>query len=295
MSVYNASGVQLSALYDLGGEDAERAYDISGDQVFSKAPVPQPGYDYDSYTISNIFSYSQSNMQSFAVYGGKIAQVKQTDAIHILDIATGTKLKEVAMNTGHGNSSQFSDEFYAQGDEFPLFYVRNDGVWVYRITGTTSTLVKKLAFSADIIGTYVAGFGIDNANRRFYTASYTTGDYISKDGLLRICVWDMDDVTDQGDGVYSMALLDSNDLTWFDTYEAVQGCCYRDGYFFIACGYGTGQQYVVLVDTDTLTITHRVSLTGAEIEGCGWYGDEYLIVGQGPNSIAYKKITFATL
>lgn len=292
MSVYNMSGDRLLDLYGCDGSTIESAYDVNGELVFSGSEA-QPGYDYDRYNIADMFTYSQSNMQSFAVYGGIIAQVKQTDAIHILDIDTHEKLREVAMDTGHGNSCAFSDEFYEEGDEFPLFYVRNAGVWVYRITGTTSELIKKYAFSADIIGTYVAGFGIDNANRRFYTASYTKGDYVSKDGLLRICEWDMDDVTDNGDGVYSMALLASNDLTWFDNYEAVQGCCYHDGYFFIACGYGSGQQYVVLVDTATITIAHQVSLTGEEIEGCGWYNNEYLIAGLGYNTIAYKAVTFA--
>ena len=295
MAVYDANGNALSAVYDASGAELNYAYDENGNVIYSKSEPSPPSYDYDDYSVSSLFTYGISNAQAFAVYNGVIAQVKQTDAIHLVDISTHTKIREVAMDTGHGNSCQFSNEFYDENDEFPLFYVRNDGIWVYRITGTSSTLVKKYAFSTDDIGTYVAGFGIDSENSRLYTASYTEGDYLTKTGLLRICAWDMDDETDNGDGTYSLALITSNDLTWFNNYEAVQGCCYRDGYFFIACGYGTGQQYVVLVNTSTLLIDHVISLTGAEIEGCAWVGDDYMIVSQNPNSITYKKVEFAEM
>ena len=293
MSVYNKNGIALNAVYDKSGAELQSAYNKSGEVIFTAS---EPQYDYDDYSITNLFSLSGSNYQGFAVYDGKIAQARENYALYIVDIATGTKIKEVSMDMGHGNSCQFSDEFYSESDEFPLFYIRNDGVWVYRITGTASTLVKKYSFSSDVIGTYVASFGIDTEHRKFYTASYTEGTYESKTGRMRICVFDMDDVTDLGDNVYSMALLDSNDFDWFTKYDAIQGSCFHDGYFFISCGLPNTQQYVVLVDKDTLTIAHEVT-TGntTETEGCAWVGNDYMIIGQNPSNIAYKKVTFAEL
>ena len=291
--VYDVNGDVVGSLYDVGGDEINTAYDVGGDVVYNGSA---PQRDYDNYTISSMFSLTGNKMQSFAVYGGKIAQVRETYALYIIDIATQTKTKEVTMDMGHGNSCQFSDEFYDQEDEFPLFYVRNSGVWSYRITGTTSTLIKKYAFSSNIIGTYVAGFGIDCENRKFYTASYTTGDYETKTGEMRICVWDMDDLTDNGDDTYSMALLDTNDFSWFDNYEAIQGCCFHDGYFFISTGLPGTSQYVVLVSPSTLTIDHVVSLaTTTETEGCAWVNDDYMIVGQNPSAIVYSKVEFATV
>lgn len=293
MAIYDINSNVLTDAYDLA-DSIETAYDINGDVVYQHTP---PQRDYDDYTITNLFRYPVSKMQGFAIYNGIIAQVREDYSLHLIDIATQTKIREVSMDMGHGNSCQFSDEFYDADDEFPLFYIRNTGVWVYRIVGTESTLIRKYSFSADIIGTYVAGFGIDNANRRFYTASYTTGDYISKTGQMRICEWDMDDVTDNGDDTYSMALIDSNDFSWFDRFEAVQGCTFHDGYFFISCGYtGNSQQNVVLVDPATLSIAHIISLGASpETEGCDWYYDEYLIVGQKISTYTYRKIEFAEL
>lgn len=288
MAIYDVTGSPVFSAYNLV-DVIKHAYDVNGDTVYNAQ------LDYDDYTVTTLFNYPQSAMQGLAVYDGKIAQVKENAKLHIIDLATGTKLKEVTMDMGHGNSCQFSNEFYAEGDEFPLFYIRNSGVWVYRIVGTESTLIRKYKFYSDIIGTYVAGFAFDNATRLFFTASYTEGDYQTKTGLLRICKWDMDDVTDNGDGTHSMALLDSNDFSFFDKYNAVQGCCYHDGYFFIPCGYSYTTQYVILVDATTLSIAHSLSVTpNAELEGCAWVDrGNYLLIGQKTNTYDYRKVEFA--
>ena len=293
MSVYTVNGTQLSSVYGVEGNSLERAYDVSGNVVYNKA---EPQWDYDNYSVSDLFTYTGNKMQGFAIYNGKIAQAREDYALYIIDLATHTKLKEVSMDFGHGNSCQFSDEFYDPNDEFPLFYIRNSGVWVYRIVDTSSTLIMKSGFPAESIGTYVAGFGVDSENGRMYTASYTEGDYISKTGQMRVCVWDMNDVTDNGDNTYTMELIDSNDFEWFTSFDAVQGSCYHDGYFFIGSGYSSAsRQAVVLVDINTLEISHVVQLSGSELEGCAWVNNDYMIVGQSPTNIVYRKVEFSPL
>lgn len=289
MAVYDYNGNAVQAVYNIDGEQLHVVYDKDGN-IISGELVP----DWENYSISNLFNYPLTKMQGFAVYDGKIAQVREDYSLHIIDISTGTLIKEVTMDMGHGNSCQFSDVFYDAEDEFPLFYIRNDGVWVYRIVDTSSTLIRKYSFPLEAIYTYVAGFGIDNENKLFYTASYTEGNYETKTGLLCICKWDMDDVTNNGDGTYSMALLDTNTFTWFDKYEAVQGCCFRDGYFFIDSGYtGTTSQDIVLVDAETLSIAHNITLgRGNETEGCAWISADSMIVGQKNNTYTYRKIQF---
>lgn len=289
MAIYSKNGSQLSACYDLDGQSLNVAYDVNGAEAWAVGDI-----DYSNYEESTLFNYPVSSMQGFAIYGGKIAQVRENSALRIIDAQTGENLKSVSMDMGHGNSCQFSSVFYSSNDEFPLFYIRNTGVWVYRIQGTSSTLIKKYSFSADIIGTYVAGFGIDDDNNIFYTASYTEGTYQTKTGLMRICSWDMTDETDNGDGTYSFALIDSNDFSWFDRFDAVQGCCFYNGYFFISCGLNGTAQYVVAIDPDTLGIAHLISYSGTqETEGCAWLNDDTLIVGQKVNTYTYKKIVFA--
>lgn len=289
MGVYSKTGNAINSVYSKGGILLNIAYAISGAVVYRRGTI-----DYSDYEESTLFRYAQSNMQGFAYFNGKIAQVKEGSALQIIDISTGEKLKDVTMDMGHGNSCQFSTEYYADDDEFPLFYVRNEGVWVYRITDTTSTLIKKYSFSPDIIGTYVAGFGIDDANRRFYTASYTEGTYQSKTGLMRICSWDMDNEVDNHDGTFSFALIDSNDFSWFDRFDAVQGCCFYNGYFFISCGLNGTIQYVVAVNPSTLVIDHLITYSGTqETEGCAWIDFDTLIVGQKVNTYTYKRLVFS--
>lgn len=288
MAIYNKNGNGLTAAYDYSGASVLQAFDVNGSLVWMSGEI-----DYDNFETSILFNYPVSSMQGFAIYDGKIAQVREDSALHIIDIKTGTKLKEVTMDMGHGNSCQFSSVFYNPNDEFPLFYIRNTGVWVYRIQGTSSILIKKYSFSADIIGTYVAGFGIDDDNNIFYTASYTEGTYQTKTGLMRICSWDMTDETDNGDGTYSFALIDSNDFSWFDRFNAVQGCCFYNDYFFISCGLSQTAQYVVAVDPETLDIAHVITCPGTqETEGCAWLDHNTLIIGQKTATYTYKKLVF---
>lgn len=305
MAIYDINGNESDNAYSLT-ESVDTAYDLAGNIIYDKGEPPTPPipptppeqkWDYSNYTITTMYQYSMSSAQAFSIYDGKIAQIQETTVLHIIDIDTGQKIKQISnMNMGHGNSCQFSDEFYIENDEFPIFYERNSGVWAYRIYETSSILVRKYNFPTEQVYTYVAGFGIDSKNRKFYTASYTEGDYISKTGLLCICEFDMDDLTyDAESGTYTMALLRRNSITWFDKYQAVQGSCYHDGYFFIATGYTGGtSQNVVLVDVSTLTIAYSIPIdTNQEIEGCAWVDDDYLVVGQKVNTYSYKKIEFA--
>lgn len=292
MPVFDINGNSISPLLP-SGVSAERCYDLNGNVVYPDSPQ----WDYDDYSVTTFFRYPKSRTQGFAVYGNTIAQVIENDSLYLIDIPTQTEIRSVSMDMGHGNSCQFSDEFHSPEDEFPLFYIRNTGIWVYRIVGTTSQVIKKISFSPSILGTYVAGFGINTQTRRLYTASYTQGDYQTKTGEMRICEWDMDDETDNGDGTVSIGLLRSNDFEWFDRFEAVQGCCCHDGFFFIASGYTNGtSQNIVMVDESTLEIQHVLSQGGTqETEGCAWVGNDYLLVGQRVNTYTYKKITFAPL
>lgn len=287
MGIYDINGSSINLAYARAGGLLNTAYDMNGAVVWTRDEI-----DYDSHVEATLFNYPQSNMQGFAIYNGKIAQVKENSALHIIDIATGTKTREVSMDMGHGNSCQFSDVFYDEDDEFPLFYIRNSGVWVYRIVDTASTLIKKYSFG-HFIETYVAGFGIDSENRRFYTASYTEGTYQSKTGLMRICSWDMDSEIDNGNGTYSFELLDTNVFSWFDRFDAVQGSCFYNGYFFISCGLNGTTQYVVAVDPNTLEIAHLITYSGKqETEGCAWLDYNTLVVGQKVSTYTYKTLTF---
>ena len=288
MAIYGIGGTALNDAYALDGTALDNAYSVEGDAVFDK-DVPA----YSDYEITSMFTYSANSLQGFAYSNGVIAQCREGDALHMIDLETQTLLYKVTMSFDHGNSAQFSNEYYAQDDAFPLFYVRANGIYVYRIVGTGSELIHKYSFPTAQIGTYASGFGVDSVNRRIYTVSYTEGDYTTKTGLCRFCAWDMDNYTVNENGYYVMNMLYSHDSTWFDIHNAIQGCCYHDGYLFVGNGYSSGAQYVTLFDVTDGTIYSDIPLGSGEVEGCAWVDDDYLIVGQKPTNISYSKITFA--
>ncbi len=289
MAVFNKNGYQISSVYAESELSLNVAYGVNGDVVYRK----DSHRDYSNYTITDLFTYSVGSTQSFAIYEDKIAQVVENDSLYIIDMVTHNKIKSVAMDMGHGNSCQFSTEFYDESDEFPLFYIRNSGIWVYRIVDTNSQLIKKYSFPTDVIATYVAGFGLDSEHNRLYTVSYTQGDYISRTGLVRVCAWDTSIETENGDGTFSPTYLTHKDYTWWDKYSAIQGCCYHDGYLFVGNGYtNITTQFVVMFDTSTLDLSYEIDVPGGELEGCAWYNDDYLVTAQ-RSYARYKKVVFA--
>lgn len=289
MAIYGVNGELLSDVYGVDGTTLDYAYDVGGEVVFEKG---EPSPSYDNYEITPWFTYNANSLQSFAYSNGVIAQCREGDALHMIDIETHTLLYKVTMAFEHGNSAQFSKEYYDANDTFPLFYVRASGIYVYRINGTSSELIRKYSFPTALIGTYAAGFGVDSVNRRIYTVSYTEGDYQTKTGLCRFCAWDMDDYTINESGYYVMNRLYYHDSTWFDIHNAIQGSCYHDGHLFVGNGYSTGSQYVTIFDVSDGTIKVNIQLASGETEGCAWVDDDYLIVGQKPTNISYSKITF---
>ena len=121
MPVYDKNGEILSAVYNKNGNIITIAYDKSGNVIYNQSNPQKKEWNYADYSVSTFFQYPISSAQSFSIYDGKIAQIQENNSLHVIDIESGEKIRNVTMDMGHGNSCQFSDEFYNQDDEFPLY------------------------------------------------------------------------------------------------------------------------------------------------------------------------------
>ena len=289
MSVYNKSGNAVSAVFGSGGRRVSEAYSYDGTLVYTDAT------DYDNYTISSMFSLSGSGFQSFSVHDGIIAQIIANDKIRFVDLKTHEVLvPSVNVSVGHGNSCQFSQTFLFDGDEFPLLWSTDTyrRVYINHITRTGSTLLKTYYFDVNLSG-YILGIGVNEDENLLYTVGYTYQDYESDRGgtnKVHTSIWDLTQETDNGDGAYSLARLSTNAI---DFFPCIQGSCYHDGYIFVSSGLNGNQARIFLINPTTGQIEHTITIGNTiEMEGCAWVDNDYLIAGQSPNNITYKKIKF---
>ena len=294
MAIYDASGNELSHAYDASGNELNYAYDASGQEIYAKS-VPSKSYDYDDYEISSLFNLSGTSFQGFAIHNGKIAQFQSDDKVTLVSVTGETIAPQMYCKSYHGQSAFFTDDYYSQGDEFPLLVVLGSytNQWVNRITRSGTSLVKTIYIPTTVEnGGYKLANAYDPATHKMYMFGYTTSNYNSDEGgtnKLILSTWDYSNLIDNGDDSYTPTLLS---VVQRDFVKCVQGSDYYDGLLWVT---STNGQSVYAFDPVTAEIKHTITFGGSEIEGCGWVNNEYLIVGQSPMNIAYKKVEFAEL
>ena len=296
MPVYDADGNTLTAVYDANGQELNHAYDASGQEIYYKSsPVPSKSYDYDDYTISSLFNLSGSSYQGFAIHNGIIAQFQANDKVTLVSVNGETIAPQMYCRSYHGQSAFFTDDYYEQGDEFPLLVVMGSytNQWVNRITRTGATLIKTLYIPTTVeYGGYKLANAYDPSTKKLYMFGYTTSNYNDDEGgtnKLILSTWNYANLIDNGDDTYTPTLIS---VVQRDFVKCVQGSDYRDGLLWVTSVNG---QRVYAFDPVTAEIKHTITFGGSEIEGCNWVDDDYLLVGQNPTNIAYKKVEFAEL
>lgn len=291
MAIYDALGNQLNSAYNAEGTEINYAYDASGNLIYTKSA---PAYDYDDYTISStLFSFTGSSCQGFAVHNGIIAQFQADDKVSLITTDGDVIATRMYCKSYHGQSAFFTDDYYDDNDEFPLLVVMGSytNQWVNRITRTGTTLIKTLYIPTTVeCGGYKLANAYNPSTKKMYTFGYTTSNYNSDEGgtnKLILATWDYSNLIDNGDDTYTPELISVVQRSFV---KCVQGSDYHDGLLWVT---STNGQRVYAFDPVTAEIKHTITFGGSEIEGCQWVGNDYLIVGQNPSNIAYKKVTFA--
>ena len=289
MSIYNVGGSQTTSAFNVSGNALNYAFNKDGAAVYQK------GYDYDDYSISNMFSLSGSSFQGFAIHGDVIAQFQADDKVRLVKTDGASVASQMSVESYHGQSAFFMNDYYAEGDEFPLLMVMGSytNAWINRITRTGSTLVKTIYIPATVEnGGYKLGNAYDSSNNHMFTLGYTEQNYQTDDGganKLIIAEWNLNNLTDNGDDTYTPELIATIQR---DFLICIQGSCYYDGMIWASSGLGTAAAHIYALNPSTAEILHTITLSNDEIEGCAW-ADGYLIAGMKPTNIAYKKITFS--
>lgn len=303
MSVYNVGGNALSALYGKNGTSINAAYDIQGNTVFNGEPIP---VDYDDYTLSDLYNISVQNCQGIAIHSNVLFQFRASgssvvDTVCLFNFANGSDItRNMSIESDHGDSATFSNEFYASGDEFPLLYVTADTtpaiIYVNRVTRNSATLIRTLVFPQSA-GYYGAG-AFDWDNNVCYLLSYKQNNYQTDGGGSNTTVvskWDLSNLTDNGDGTYTPAFISQYERPFI---YVMQGLAYHDGYIWISSGYGGRTSYIYAMNPSTGVIDHTITLDTREVEGLDFVFDSstrtyYMVIGQ--QAGYYKKCVFAPI
>lgn len=279
--IYSIDGTPLNAAYNKIGESLSAAYDIDGNQIFSAELVP----DYTKYRILPFLNVAL--WQGMDIHGDVMAVWNGQQSVILRELATGNEIATV--NTGitsHGNDITFTDEYYDPSDEFPILCI---GTYNFcRITRNSATQVMKITFPAN---GHDMAYGCVFDGNIMYALGYANGYTYSEGNYIRIMKLDMSDLTDNGNGTFSPAVLDTVDRDWL---PCIQGASFHDGMIWIACGMSYPAN-VYGLDADTGEILVDIDLVrNGELEGLAWaYNDTddwYAVVGQ--KGQGFRKIVF---
>ena len=195
------------------------------------------------------------------------------DLIRVYSMADQSLVASLEADTQHGSGMQFSNEYYADGDTFPLLYV---GGWtsnlinVVRITLSGSTWSATIVRTLKIPTTYgsYASPSIDGANNILYTYAHSNSSIPNSDNMI-IASWDLNTLTDNGDDTYTPKLLGQCESPSVGVY---QGHKYYGGRIYITSS-NTGSPWVLkifAIDCGSGEIVTTIDLSdilNAETEG----------------------------
>lgn len=301
--IYDGQGEQLDYPFSGSGAELSVAYDKDGNTIYNG---DTPAVDYDNYTLDSSFSLSVTNCQGIAVHNSVLFQFRAngssvSNLVSLFNLADKSAIKSnMTIDSGHGDSATFSDEYQAAGDEFPLLYVTADTtpaiIYVDKVTRNEATLVRTLKFPATA-GYWGAG-AFDFENDICYILAYKIENYTSASGgnATVISKWNLASLTDNGDGTYTPAFVDQYEADFIYT---MQGLAYHDGMIWVSSGGNGTAQRIYALDPADGSVLHTIILSDTtEIEGIQFIWDEaghayYLLVAQQGGK--YKKYIFGTL
>lgn len=300
MSVYNKDGAALNTIYAENGSTLYTAYDVNGLMVYSGSSDP----DYTDYSYTQKWSSkSISNTQGFAIYDGKVFWISKSGNstvpanCYVWNLSDGTQALDdayITVYSGHGNNLSFA---------FPLLYCTTayqpSNCYVNTMSNdfTSATLTKTLVFDDSSVSCDAC---IDETDSDILWTLGHTGTTTSDPFV--ISKWDLTDLTDNGNGTYTPAMLQTVETAQPANSIYFQGCAFHDGILWYANGYsgsGTGA-YVFGVNPNTGAVLYTINCnTTAEPEGVAWVADSEAIGGYamyvGFQGMALRKYTFGAL
>ena len=218
--------------------------------------VPNGYYCGKLFPNFDVLVPSGYTAQGMAIYNNILFQFMDSNLVSLYNLGNfGEYLGSFAITCGHGNTASFSTEFQNSADEFPLVYVSdiNGKVYVNKITRSSATLVKTLWFPSSTFG-YAPQLALDNANNICYIVAKTEDTETSS--TLKITKCNLASLTQNGDGTYTPAVVETYTITPGSVWQILQGVKYLNGHVYIASG---GASTSVPSDIAILNVTsHQV-------------------------------------
>ena len=215
--------------------------------------------------------------QDFDIFNNVLFQLFSDNYVALVNIETGSVIASYAISSGHGNSCQFSNEFYDPSDNYPLLYCfgySNNMVYVNRVTDNEATLIKTYKLNDN--GFRFSG-GLDSQNNRLITIHFAKNSSTDEtDNYNVISVWDLNDVAvDNDDNTLIPKLIKQTIIPFF---PIVQGCFwFKQALYVVSGSYSAGSNPVKLTafDSDGNIITSITDFPDAikrsEGEGISFY------------------------
>lgn len=298
MSVYDKSGQTLSSVYSLSAS-IYKAYNIDGEVVF-----PDSTPDYSDYSYIQVWGSKDILAQGFDIYDDKVFWVSKSgdetvpSDCYMWNLSDGSQALDtpyITIYSGHGNNIAF---------DFPLLYASPayppSRAYVNTMSESfVATLTKTLTFND---GSTDCDCCLDDTNTRYMWTLGHTANSSDRSAPFRISKWDLDDLTDNGDGTYTPSLIQSVMIAQPANTYFFHGCRFHDGILWFMNGYSGSSTgcYVYGVNPTTGEYVYTIDCnTTAEPEGLAWYPDASAVGGYalyvGLAGGVLRKYTFGAL
>lgn len=221
-------------------------YSYKGEKIdFNKK-----GINYELYQ-----TISLPNSQGMAIYDDYMFIYFATHYLRIYNKNTMQQLGEISINLEHGDTLQFSEEFYNNSDIAPIMYVTSDTnpgyCYVVRISNlTTAEVLKIYTFDVETNG-YYQGYTCDFMNKKLYCLGYKENDFhTNATGTNKtiVSIYDLTQETLVSDNIYTLALIERYELPFI---YCIQGQKWFEGKIFCNSSYHPNEQLSQIVVIDT--------------------------------------------
>lgn len=281
-------GVMATLIGTVAG--TKGAYAYTGEKIPSKV------HYFGSETLFRMnYDGGAMTSQDIEIHGDYMfVGFSGTEKILVYSLATKALVAEMSVATYHAGGMQFSGEYYASGDPFPLLYaggewsnkiavirIQNDGgVW-------SATEVRTLYIPTE------QGHGvcpsIDAKNNIMYGYAFGVESYYAPNNYMVLTKWDLNRLTENADGTYTPALLSECECPYVGV---TQGRKYLQGRIYLGVA-STGSPHnakFIALDAgtgDVVTTIDMTKVTTSEAEGLAyrvngddieWYYSDYFNV-----------------
>ena len=231
--------------------------------------IPSKVHHYDSEKIMTM-TYTGMTSQDIDIYGNYLfvsfSVVKQ---IRVYALDTMELVAELPLENFKGNAMQFSKEFYADGDAFPLLYLGGehsktsvvriqlvDGVW-------GADVVKTISIPTPDYGYHISP-ALDADNNVLYGFGYredSDNNYSGTNSMI-LTKWDLNRLTENEDGTYTPTQIGNK--TECPYIGTTQGRKYYQGNIYIGTANTSNphNSKLVVIDAGTGDVKTTVDMTG---------------------------------